>query len=476
MLILGYVLSVAYGLFCILLGFIAYKLGMAKKYTRKLVHMLVGFEWIILNHFMGAGIHFLIVCLAFTAFLAVSHFAKLTPMMESEGDNSPGTVFYGVAMSIMAFICLFVPEMQYPFGIGVFCTSLGDGFAGVVGQMIRKGNPKIFGNKSLFGTLAAFAVSSLVAFVMNAVFSMGLSPWSCLAIGLFSAGIELVGFFGLDNIGVTLGASLLSYALINVPIFGQFIIPIILTPFIIAAVIEKKALTPAAVFLAVVLDIVVSVALGNFGFILLLVFLVGSVLIDKIKDKKRADDGITKRGSCRDSVQVVANGLIPMLMAIFFAIKPSDGFVLAYVAVLAEAFADTAASGIGVFSRETYDIFKFRKCEKGISGGVSVIGTLAALLVSFVIPLLAAAFGMISIIDAVIAAALAFAGVMFDSLLGSLLQVKYRCAVCGKVTEREIHCDKVTEKISGFAFFDNDVVNLFSGIFAAALALLVFGV
>ena len=45
-----------------------------------------------------------------------------------------------------------------------------------------------------------------------------------------------------------------------------------------------------------------------------------------------------------------------------------------------------------------------------------------------------------------------------------------KCTVCGKITEKGIHCSKPTVKHSGFYFFDNDIVNLFSGAFSAILA------
>ena len=133
MILKGYIFSLLYGVLCLGLAFLAYKLGMPKKYTRKLVHVLVGFEWVILYHYMGTGSwHFLAVCLAFTALLAFTYRGRLLPMISSEESNSPGTVYYGAAMSLMAVLCLFRPTLTYYFGIGVFCTSLGDGLAGVV--------------------------------------------------------------------------------------------------------------------------------------------------------------------------------------------------------------------------------------------------------------------------------------------------------------------------------------------------------
>ena len=139
----GYLLSVIYAIICLCLGFVLYKIGVPKKITRKLVHILVGFEWIILYAYMGPSIHFLAVCLAFLIVLIVAYRKKFLPMIASDGDNSPGTVYYAVAMSIMAAICLFVQDMILPFGIGVLCTSLGDGFAGLAGQCINSTNVPI---------------------------------------------------------------------------------------------------------------------------------------------------------------------------------------------------------------------------------------------------------------------------------------------------------------------------------------------
>ena len=92
MILKGYLFSVLYAILCLGLGFLCYKLRCPRSVTRKIVHILVGFEWIILYHFFGGGIHFLLVCLLFLAILVIAHIKKLLPMIHSDGDNSPGTV------------------------------------------------------------------------------------------------------------------------------------------------------------------------------------------------------------------------------------------------------------------------------------------------------------------------------------------------------------------------------------------------
>jgi len=471
MILKGYLFGVLYAFLCIGISLLAYKLGMPKKYTRKLVHIFVGFEWVILSHYHGASFHFLIVCLFFLVVLALSHFLKLMPMMSSDSENAPGTVYYAVAMSIMAVICLFEPRMLLPFGIGVFCTSFGDGLAGVVGQLITKGNPKVYGDKTLFGMIANLIFSLGSALLLSHFYSMGLNFWQCLLIALLSVGLEVITGFGFDNITTTLGTAFLAYAFMYIPAVDNLIVPIILTPVVIAAVNSRKILTRSALFAAIVLDIVVSLTLGNFGFVLLLSFLALSVIADKIKKLRKKDDDITARSSeMRDIIQVLANGLVPGIFALMFSITLDNIFIVGYIAALAEALADTVASGIGVFSKTTFDLFKMKKCEQGISGGMSVIGTLGSVLGAFVIGLIALAFGVVNLPLMLIAVGAAFLGAVFDSMLGSLVQVKFKCTVCGKITEKGIHCSKPTVKHSGFYFFDNDIVNLFSGAFSAILA------
>ena len=64
-----------------------------------------------------------------------------------------------------------------------------------------------------------------------------------------------------------------------------------------------------------------------------------------------------------------------------------------------------------------------------------------------------------------------FLGAFFDSFLGSLLQAKYRCRVCGSLTEKEEHHGEPTELVSGISSVDNDVVNLLSCAFSSLLSI-----
>lgn len=474
MIALGYILGLCYGAACLLFALFLSRFGAEKKVTRKIVHIMVGFEWVILYNLHGTTYHFLIVCLAFLVLLAVSYKKKLLKMISSDGDNAPGTVYYAVSMSAMAAISMAEPRFMLPFGVAVFVTSLGDGFAGLVGQLVKTHNPRVYQSKTLVGALSNFVFSTATAFVFMLVFSeMDLSPFYCIVIGAVATGVELISGRGLDNISLPLTTSALTYFLTVYPsIASNYILPILLTPFVIVFVLEKRALTRGGLAAALFLDVAVTVSLGNFGFLLLLTFLMIGVLTDKLK--KRGIEDKEEKGARRDFAQVMSNGLVPIIAAVLYFVLGERAFLIAFVAALSEALGDTAASSLGSYSKFTVDIFKLRRCERGMSGGVSLIGTVSAAVFSAVIPMIALLFSRISLSEAWFVTIIAFIGVLFDSLLGSVFQAKYRCPVCNKLTEKRVHCDESTFLISGARFIRNDTVNALSTLFVATLTIVLF--
>ncbi len=477
MILKGYLFSILYAVIVLGIGFGLYKLRCPKTLTRKIVHILVGFEWMILYRFFGGGIHFLLVCLIFLSVLILSHRKKLLPMIESDSDNSPGTVYYAVAMSVMALITLFVPDMIIPFGIGVFCTSLGDGFAGLMGQLMNvPKNSKIYGNKTIYGTMFNFVVCGIVVGLINSEFGLGLLSWQLIAIALFATELELFTGRGLDNITVTLGASLLTYLFIHFEGAENYIVPILVTPLMVAFAHKRQALTIGGIISAIIVDIIISIALGNFGFILLLSFFVGGLFTDKIKKRYKNKGRKQKTNDIkpRNYRQVLANSIVSTICAALFFLTKKRIFIIAFVTAFAEALADTTASGIGALSDRTYDPFRMRQCRTGLSGGMSLLGTLSSAVAAALIALIAFFFNRLSLSETLIITLAAFLGAVFDSLIGSLLQVKYKCPTCGEIVEQATHCNTQTVKHTGIEIVDNNLVNLLSTMFATILVILLY--
>ncbi|WP_424766774.1 DUF92 domain-containing protein [Paenibacillus sp. sgz302251] len=260
---------------------------------------------------------------------------------------------------------------------------------------------------------------------------------------------------------------------------------------IAAAAYRARSLSASGAWSAVVMG-TGFVTLGEpvwFG--VLIAFFVSSTLWSKWKRKHRAKasaEAKYEKTGRRDAGQVWANGGAGLLLCAAHALWPDESWVFAYIGVMAAVNADTWATEIGALSRTVpRSVTSGKPVAVGTSGGVTplgsaaalagavFIGAAAALLLAAPQPAEAAAGtpGGGAAAAAIIAAAAAagLAGAFADSLLGATGQAMYRCRVCGSDTERAAHCGSAAEQARGFAWLNNDRVNLLSSIFAGALAL-----
>jgi uncharacterized protein (TIGR00297 family) len=179
-----------------------------------------------------------------------------------------------------------------------------------------------------------------------------------------------------------------------------------------------------------------------------------------------------EKGDRRDIVQVMANGSVPAILGLFQFIEPSvDQTLLLYFCIsIAAANADTWASEIGTLSkRKPRLLLTLKKVERGTSGAVSTLGTSAALAGAAFISLVAGILFSIPFSFMLCIVIFGFIGNIFDTLLGQTLQVKYKCNVCEKITEKQVHCSIRGTKLTRYSFLNNDAVNFLSIAFATLL-------
>jgi len=260
----------------------------------------------------------------------------------------------------------------------------------------------------------------------------------------------------------------------------QFIIGLFLAILIAYLAYRARSLDRSGAYAAFIVGAVIF-GLGGWGWAILLLtfFITSSALSRAFKDRKREANEKYAKGGQRDAGQVFGNGAIPALFAALHVFFPEAAWPwLGFAASLAAVNADTWATELGVLSptapRLITDLRKV--VEKGTSGGVSWVGTLASLAGAGVIGLLAALFSPTGInwtyfLWVTVAGLL---GALFDSLLGATAQAIYYCPSCRKETERNPRhsCGAETTQLRGWAWLDNDWVNFACGAFGVGIVLL----
>ena len=214
--------------------------------------------------------------------------------------------------------------------------------------------------------------------------------------------------------------------------------------------------------------------------ILLLTFFITSSLLSRAFKKRKASlNEKFSKGHERDAGQVFGNGGVATFFAAPNLFYPNEPWVwVAFAASLAAVNADTWATELGVLNPKPPRMITnlTKQVEKGTSGGISLIGTLASLTGSALIGILAASLNgtpdPVSVFLIVTLAGLA--GSLFDSLLGGTVQAMYFCPTDQKETEKHpLHtCGTETVHIRGWKWLDNDLVNFSCGAFGVVVALI----
>jgi uncharacterized protein (TIGR00297 family) len=182
-------------------------------------------------------------------------------------------------------------------------------------------------------------------------------------------------------------------------------------------------------------------SMGWRGLVLLLAFFVSGSLLT------RAAEGV---GAARTARQVVANGGVAALAAL-------AGSWPAFAGALAAATADTWATEIGAFSRTPPRLItNGAPVPRGTSGGITLLGTAGGVVGAAVMGVLAWALGPYSLQLAGVVALAGVGGMFLDSLLGATIQGSFE--------------HEPVQPARGYAWLDNDAVNLAATLSGAAVA------
>ncbi len=247
--------------------------------------------------------------------------------------------------------------------------------------------------------------------------------------------------------------------------------------------LKKQSLDLSGAIAAFVIGVVVLWCSKSEGFLLLLLFFVGSNVVGKISrrilEQSLKERTIEKKGAKRDVMQVLANGLMATIGALMWYCTGKISSLILLGAAIAEATSDTFAGEIGRLSkRPPVSIRTLTPVPKGLSGGITLLGTATAFISSLVIGLSWSIFFKdylgsksdfwlaLSVITLT-----GFMGCIVDSYLGACAQAHYKDPDTGELTEKEYKEGQKLELVQGVRWIDNDMVNLLSNVFSAVFAL-----
>ena len=253
----------------------------------------------------------------------------------------------------------------------------------------------------------------------------------------------------------------------------------LVTVFLLGIIAYKKGAVDFSGFIA---GLLIGWPIFWFGgwawFVVTAYFFVASSILTKYKyDVKSLWDAAQEKGGARAWTNVFANGSVAAAAAVLsFVTGNYDTWFLAFLGAISTATADTIATEVGLLSKSPPRLVTrpWVKVEPGTSGGVTFLGTFAALIaaiVAGVLSLLARpSFSPAYVVG--VAALSGLLGCFIDSVLGATIQGQYRCTVCGRLVEKEVHHGKEAVLAKGHRVVDNNVVNFLATLAGAAIALL----
>jgi uncharacterized protein (TIGR00297 family) len=299
-----------------------------------------------------------------------------------------------------------------------------------------------------------------------------IAAWSVL-LAIVLAALEALGSWGWPYVLVPLGAAaLLADPAGMLTRDGLWFLAATLAAAVPFATytVRKGALTADGAVLAALIGVWVVYFAGLIWLLPLFVFFGSSTALGRLLRRRApADVAAAKHGRPRDYRQVLCNGGVYAALATGAALHPV--VPTAMLVSLAVSTSDTWSSEIGIAWRgATYDIVRWRRQPVGLSGGVSLVGTLAglagALVLAWIGHLLLDRVTNPGLVARVTAAG--FTGMLVDSVLGALVQARYRAG------ERLVdEPDGEARLVAGWRWLDNDRVNLVSNVLVTGAWILI---
>lgn len=473
--ILGIVVSLVYiAIIMAIASFCYQKKQFSIEDSRKFVHVGLSNWWLIAMLFFDNWIWASILPACFIVINLLNlKFNFIKGIERPKTQKSLGTVYYCVALTILSVVLFRTEQLKYIGAIAVLILGYADGIGGLISEYLGK-HEFGFGHKTAEGSFAVFTISFVISYVLfNMLLYSDLALEYSFFIACFATMIELFSVGGIDNLTLPLGTALVTYMLIREPLFTKFSLAFAISGLVVWVALLNRMLSYAGGISAMVLGVIMFYYDGPVAALAVIFFFLTSAILEHYHN-------IPKEEKVKSFVQVMENA-IPFIMfgLMYYGTNSEVALVCLYTAI-AGACSDTWGSGIGYYSKEkVLNVLTFKPIKKGESGGITMLGTFGEFLGALAIALMSLLLGGKNMVArALIILVFGFFTAYLDSIFGILLQVKYYNKKTGDLKETKPKDMTGYEKISGYGFIDNSMVNfltiMISSLLAGMLAFLVF--
>ena len=470
------------------------RLGWSPEVNRKIVHVGTGVLIVFSPLFFISAKPLLWMALLFMFVNFIGVEAGLLKGMHDTRRKSFGTVFYPMTFFILVAACWNGHKAVLILSMMILAFS--DAAAAAVGELMKKPHEYRLGTdkKSLEGSAAMFLATLALVWLFlpplaqrdGILVSWRMAGWIALVAAIVSTALEAVSSSGSDNLTAPLGAAFILNFMLSRDAGANLQLTLGLVLALATAVISLrlKFLSPSGSVATFILATLIFGVGGWTWAVPILVFFVTSSLLSKFgRTRKKRFDLVFEKSGTRDVGQVIANGGAAGILVMLYGLFPDPRWFIPYLGALAAVNADTWATELGTFSKsKPVLITSMKAVPTGTSGAVSLLGLSASLAGSLVIACSGYFFSPSQAgpeywgrIFWYVASA-GFIAALADSVLGATIQGQYRCRVCGKITEKRIHCGGgPTVRESGIKWINNDRVNLACSIVGAGVVWMLAG-
>ena len=455
------------------------KCGVPPVWTRRLVHAGVCLVVAATPLLFSGPAPLSLLAAGFVVLNGTARVCHWWPSLHAARPGSWGTVAVPLAvLPAVAATWSVSPERIVDFQAAFLVLGVADPLASWVGE--RTDGRRLTATATLPGTVAFGGGAALLVALL--LLGAGTPPGAALVAacltGVVTAVVEALADRGWDNLFVVLGV-----LGVLVPLRAGTAAPLALVGGFGAGLafgglawragaLDGPGAAGAGLFAASL------VGLGGVGWVIPgLAFFVPSAALSRLSGPA-GGTGVDARRTLR---QVLANGGVAWGGLLVAALLPPEAVAgqaacyVAFAGALAAAAADTWATELGTrYAGRPFSLRHFGPVDRGTSGAVTWIGTAAGLGGAAVV---AAAVG-VAVPPVVGAPSLAWgvlgaglAGMGFDSLAGATVQAQYRGGA-GAPAERPSRAGE--RPVRGWAWVDNDVVNVFGTLGGAVVAVVLW--